>query len=72
MSRWRNRLALVLGSGVNPAEVEQLTRRLDELDAHAAAERERHEALVRELATDLTERLAAIERRLAALEARDQ
>lgn len=72
MSRLRNRLARALGAGGDPAEVEQLTRRLDESSGRTHAELDRQEALIRELAADLTERVAAIERRLGALESRDQ
>lgn len=72
MSGVRGRLAGVLGSGSEMAAVEQLTRRLDELEERTRSELDRQDVLVRELATDLTERLAAIERRLAALEARNQ
>lgn len=72
MSRLRNRLARALGADGDPAEVEQLTRRLDESSGRTSAELDRQEALIRELAADLTERVAAIERRLGALESRDQ
>ena len=72
MSRWRSRLGRALGAGGDPAEIEQMNRRLDESTDRTCAELDRQEALIRELATDLTERVAAIERRLGALEARDQ
>ena len=72
MSQLRNRLARALGNGGDPAEVERLTRRLDELDTNTRAELDRHESLIRDLGADLTERVAAIERRIAALEARVQ
>lgn len=54
------------------AVVELLTRRLDEFEERTRSELDRQDVLIREVAADLAERLAAIERRVAALEARDQ
>lgn len=67
MSGLRSRLARALASASG-----RLTPPLDEVDERARADRERQDALTRDAVADLTERLAAIERRLAALEARDQ
>jgi tetrahydromethanopterin S-methyltransferase subunit G len=67
MSGARSRLVGVLG--VDPAAIEQLTRRLDELEATTRDGLDRQAAAVREVVADLAERLAAIERRLDALEA---
>ena len=72
MSRLRNRLARVIDDVGDPAAVEQMTRRLDELETNTRAELDHQESLIRELGADLTQRVAAIERRIAALEARDQ
>jgi tetrahydromethanopterin S-methyltransferase subunit G len=55
--------------GVDPATIEQLAQRLDAIEATTRDELDRHAAIVREVAADLAERLAAIERRLDALEA---
>lgn len=71
MSGVRNRLARAFGAGADPAATDELTRRLDALDAWVRADLERQETLVREVTADLTDRLAALERRLAALEAQD-
>lgn len=67
MSGVRSRLAGVVG--VDQASIEQLTRRLDELEGSTQDGLDRQVAAVREVAADLAERLAAIERRLDALEA---
>lgn len=69
MSGVRGRLARVLGA--DPAAAEQVTRLLDELRTSTHAELDRQAALTREVASDLAERLAAIERRLDALEQQD-
>jgi hypothetical protein len=67
MSGARSRLAGALGA--DPAAIDELTRRLDALEASTQEGIERQLAAVREVAADLAERLAAIERRLDALEA---
>jgi tetrahydromethanopterin S-methyltransferase subunit G len=67
MSGVRSRLAGVVGA--DPGSIEQLTQRLDELERSTGDGLDRHGAAVREVAADLAERLAAIERRLDALEA---
>ena len=72
MSGVRGRLAGALGGGPEMAVVELLTRRLDEFEERTRSELDRQDVLIREVAADLAERLAAIERRVAALEARDQ
>lgn len=70
MSGVRSRLAGAVG--VDPTSIEQLTRRLDELEGSTHDGIDRQVAAVREVAADLAERLAAIERRLDALEAADR
>ena len=72
MSGVRSRLARAIGAGGDPAAIDELTRRLDSLEAHVRADLDRQEALLREVTADLTERIAAVERRLAALDARNQ
>lgn len=73
MSGFGRRLARRLGlGGDDPAAVERLTARLDAADASGRAELARQDALIRQVAADLTERVAALERRVGALEARDR
>lgn len=67
MSGVRSRVAGALG--VDPASIEQLSRRLDEIEAGEREGIDRQVAVVRDAVADLAERLAAIERRLDALEA---
>ena len=67
MSGVRGRVAGALG--VDPASIETLSRRLDDVEAADREGVDRQVAVVREAVTDLAERLAAIERRLDALEA---
>lgn len=67
MSGVRGRVAGALG--VDPTSIEQLSRRLDEIEAGNREGIDRQVAVVRDAVTDLAERLAAIERRLDALEA---
>lgn len=67
MSGVRNRLAGALG--VEGGSIEELARRIDELEGSTRDGVDRQTAIAREVAIDLAERLAAIERRLDALEA---
>ena len=69
MSGVRRRLLRALGAEPSPGgQLDELTTRVAELDEQTRAALERQETLVRDLATDLTERVAAFERRLQALE----
>lgn len=70
MSGVRRRLARAVGVGSEA--VEQLTLRVDDLDQRTRGAIGRQDALTRQAVADLTERLAAIERRITALEARDE
>jgi ParB-like chromosome segregation protein Spo0J len=73
MSGLRRRFLRSLG--VDPAlaaQLDELSVRVAELDERNRVALDRQETLVRELAADLTERVAAFERRLDALEVRDQ
>lgn len=72
MTGVRSRLARAIGAGGDAAATDELARRLDSLDAHVRADLGRQEALLREVTADVIERIAALERRLAALEAHDQ
>ena len=72
MSSLRERLLRRLAPAGSGSGTEALERRVDELDARTRADDDRNEGLTRELTADLTERVAALERRLAALEARDR
>lgn len=73
MSGLRRRLLRVLGGDPGlAARLDELTARVAELDDRDRVAADRQETLIRELAADLTERVAAFERRLDALESRDQ
>ena len=69
MSGVRNRLARAIDG--DSATTDELIQRLAALESAVRADLDRQEELVRTVTVDLTERLAALERRLAALEARD-
>lgn len=73
MSGVGDRLRRLLGAepdaGVDLGRIDEQFREIDE---HARAAIERHEALIRQLTDDLIGRVDAIEQRLAALEARDR
>ena len=72
MSGLRGRLHGALGvSGVS-ADLHEAVRRLAELEERTRAELDRQDRTMRELAVDLTERIASLEQRLAELEARTQ
>lgn len=70
MNGVRRRLARAVGAGSDAAALEQLTRRVDDLDERTRGDIGRQDTLTRQAVADLTERLAAIERRITALEAR--
>jgi hypothetical protein len=70
MSGVRSRLARAIDG--DSAATDELVRRLDALESAVRADVDRQEALLRGVTAYLTERLAALERRLAALEARDR
>jgi tetrahydromethanopterin S-methyltransferase subunit G len=67
MSGVRSRLAGAMGA--DPGAIEEVVRRLDELERSSREGLDRDAASLREVAADLAARLAAIERRLDALEA---
>lgn len=66
MSGVRNRVAGALG--VDPSSLEQLAHRIAELEASTGAGLDAQTTALRDATADLAERLAAIERRLDALE----
>lgn len=69
MSGLRGRLQHALGVEPRPeGQLDELTAQLAELAVETRVALERQETLVRGLAADLTERVAAFERRLEALE----
>lgn len=73
VSALRARLRRSLGGGQDlAAELRQLSDRVAELDRGTRAELDRHHSLIREQTADLTERITALEQRLAALEARSR
>lgn len=69
MSGLRRRVVRALGAEPRSGgQLDELTARVAELEEQTRVALERQELLVRELTSDLTERVAAFERRLQALE----